>query len=1512
MKKRVFAWIMTLCMIVSMMPITAIATDHVHDASCGYVAPAACGHSHDGECGYVAAVEGTACKHSCSDGTCAYQAAVEGVACNHVCDFDVCGYYPAIPGTPCDMGCSEIVDGEIQHVNCNYSEGEQEMPCQHSHDSSCGYTPATSGTPCNHEHNETCGYVAAVEGSACTHTCTDGGSCGYTAGSECTYVAPVEHTHSFSSGWVQSADAHWHECIAGDGRCTEQGDYAAHDWNSGYEIPSCNTCWYFAPHTHSGGTATCKYRPTCALCGFLYGETNPDNHQMRYGEDNGDGLTHTAKCSCGHVYNAAEGHTFTEWNEDGPGQEARFCEECLYTETRTVHTHSYSTATCTTPATCTCGATQGNVDKSNHVGGTEIRNAVAAGEFTEGYTGDTHCKGCGDKLSSGETIPATHTHSYSTATCTTPATCTCGATQGGVDKSNHVGGTEIRNAVAAGEFTEGYTGDTYCLGCGDKLSGGETIPATHTHSFSIWDYDDTLHWQKCECGEGSTAAQAHQFDDDADTSCKCGYTRVVHTHSYSAATCTTPATCSDPACGATQGGVDKSNHVGGTEIRNAVGAGEFTEGYTGDTHCKGCGDKLSSGETIPATHKCSFSSYAYDRNGHWQVCTCGATTAAEDHDWYIYKKDASQHYWRCDCGNNGWGNEHFDNNDTGKCDDCGYVMPHTHEWSDWTSNNDGTHSRTCSANDDTQTADCSDSDDANELCDTCGYNMHPHNYTVLYNDDVHWEGCSCGAKQNQAEHVYSNDTDLTCDTCGYTRSVEGSLSITGSMPDATVGEAYSASFSYSGEASGVIFWSATGLPDGLSMDAGTGVVSGTPTTAGTYNVTIAMGATGGGSASRSFTLTVENTPAHRHSYRVLYNETHHWEECRCDRTRNKEEHFDDDGDELCDSCGHDLHEHIYDVVKYNNTYHWTVCICGDFEIRYFHQYENDSDATCDCGYTRLLNHEHEWSEWVGATRSHYRTCLNDKCSGYEEQDHDWGFGSTFDNICDICGCEKAVHSCVFEGGNCATESTCACGAKGEKNPSVHTGETKLVNAYEAVGLTDGYTGDTRCSSCNALLEKGEVIPAPHQIVKPVDGDGMYEGNIEVALPIDSVTDDTKVVVGEYTVGDKDIDEFGASTGLTPVPELEYKELSIVEPALIEYDGKHYLQGTVLIINGEEYLFEGSNLVRLSDGNTFDITSQGLVRRKSVVNVSIKRAQYVIDGVVYDVVSYMTDNKGENKFYYIYLDGEPAGVCNFSTIIKGKNNTTLTFFAGKDPESVKGENKYPAFSFNPPADSTIGGVDFEAGKVYNATAIAATDISVINALFGSDAAEKAARAKVEELKKKMDEAWHAYNTAGYEISKEESAALHDDYTNARSAYMEALKELEKYQVKQEVAVPAEYVGNENVSYIAVHYGKLGAEIGEVAVSEDGKTLNITYAVSDFSPFVIYAITEREEVEIQKTVLEGITIDESTLTHVVQRGENLTDIARQYNCTVDEIVSLNADLIENPSLIFAGWELRVPVK
>ena len=68
---------------------------------------------------------------------------------------------------------------------------------------------------------------------------------------------------------------------------------------------------------------------------------------------------------------------------------------------------SGGTATCKDKAICEiCGNPYGEVDPTNHVGGTEVRNVKAASCTEDGYTGDTYCKGCGVKLSSGELITA--------------------------------------------------------------------------------------------------------------------------------------------------------------------------------------------------------------------------------------------------------------------------------------------------------------------------------------------------------------------------------------------------------------------------------------------------------------------------------------------------------------------------------------------------------------------------------------------------------------------------------------------------------------------------------------------------------------------------------------------------------------------------------------------------------------------------------------------------------------------------------------------------------------------------------------------------------------------------------------------------------------------------------------------------------------------------------------------------------------------------------------------------
>ncbi|MBS7398072.1 MAG: LPXTG cell wall anchor domain-containing protein, partial [Ruminiclostridium sp.] len=82
-------------------------------------------------------------------------------------------------------------------------------------------------------------------------------------------------------------------------------------------------------------------------------------------------------------------------------------------------------------------------------------------------------------------------HTGGTATCKDKAVCDhCGIEYGELDSSNHAGGTEIRGESKATYLAEGYTGDTFCIGCGEKLSVGEVIPKlTHddpTHGVEFY------------------------------------------------------------------------------------------------------------------------------------------------------------------------------------------------------------------------------------------------------------------------------------------------------------------------------------------------------------------------------------------------------------------------------------------------------------------------------------------------------------------------------------------------------------------------------------------------------------------------------------------------------------------------------------------------------------------------------------------------------------------------------------------------------------------------------------------------------------------------------------------------------------------------------------------------------------------------------------------------------------------------------------------------------------------
>ncbi len=147
-----------------------------------------------------------------------------------------------------------------------------------------------------------------------------------------------------------------------------------------------------------------------------------------------------------------------------------------------------------------------------------------------------------------------------------------------IDPNHHDSGTEIRNAKAATDTEAGYTGDTYCKGCGKLIAKGEAILSGTSHKHTL-----VFH----EAMEGN----CHQLGRTASyyycTGCKKFFR--------------------DKACTIEQTSAqifdlpkNPNNHDGDTEVRNAKEGTDTEDGYTGDVYCKGCGKMIAKGTSIPS------------------------------------------------------------------------------------------------------------------------------------------------------------------------------------------------------------------------------------------------------------------------------------------------------------------------------------------------------------------------------------------------------------------------------------------------------------------------------------------------------------------------------------------------------------------------------------------------------------------------------------------------------------------------------------------------------------------------------------------------------------------------------------------------------------------------------------------------------------------------------------------------------------------------------------------------
>ena len=334
------------------------------------------------------------------------------------------------------------------------------------------------------------------------------------------------HTHTYSTEWSTDSANHWHECTCGDKK-----DLAPHvDANNDH---NCDVCGK-KMSDHTGGTATCKEKATCTICGQKYGELAAHNYKTEWSTDE---TNHWHECSvcgdkkdeaahipgaaatettpqtctiCGYVIKAALGHTHN------------------FNQKNTSETYLKSAATCTKKAvyyySCTCGEKGTETFESGEL-------AAHAYKTTWLYDNASHwhaCYICGDKKDEEVHIDKNKDHNCDVC---------------GKKMTDHTGGTATCKDRAT------------CSTCGQKYGN----LAGHVYK-TIWSYDETNHWHECSVCGSKKDEEAHIPGEEAtetthQTCTVCGYVikaAIGHVHDYTEKNTDekylkTPATCTAKA-----------------------------------------------------------------------------------------------------------------------------------------------------------------------------------------------------------------------------------------------------------------------------------------------------------------------------------------------------------------------------------------------------------------------------------------------------------------------------------------------------------------------------------------------------------------------------------------------------------------------------------------------------------------------------------------------------------------------------------------------------------------------------------------------------------------------------------------------------------------------------------------------------------------------------------------------------------------------------------------------------
>ena len=545
-------------------------------------------------------------------------------------------------------------------------------------------------------------YVRIAEKKAATLTLVnvkEGTSASYLPGEAFTYTAKdAPYGQHFS---------HWELTV--NGTTTTVGTGTTYSGR----MPADNATLTAVYENCSGGTATCQKKAVCSVCGREYGilaahkfteEVEDEKYVITPPTCEGEGTYYKSCSVCGESaknwVNAtftvpALGHAWGDWTSNGDGTHSRVCgNDKNHTETEDC---SGGTATCQQKAVCdTCKVEYGE---------------LAAHDFTAEVAEDAYLKDA--------------------ATCTEAAvyykSCTgCGASSKGTEHEATFSHGEAKGH-AWGDWTSNGDG-THSRVCGNDKNHTETEDCSGGAA-------DCTHGPICDfCHAEYGAPGGHN------------YTAEVAEDAYlkDAATCTEAAVYykSCTGCGASSKGTE---HEATFSHGEALDHDWSDWASNGDgTHSRVCGNDKNHTETEDCsggTATCQQKAVCDTWKVEYGELAAHSYTAEVEEAQYLKTAatctEAAVYYKSCTgCGASSKGTEFEATFSHGEAKG--------HDWSDWASNGDGTHSRICGNDaDHTEKEDCfggAATCQQKAVCEFCNAEygeLAAHSYTAEVAEDAY-------------------------------------------------------------------------------------------------------------------------------------------------------------------------------------------------------------------------------------------------------------------------------------------------------------------------------------------------------------------------------------------------------------------------------------------------------------------------------------------------------------------------------------------------------------------------------------------------------------------------------------------------------------------------------------------------------------------------------------------------------------------------------------------------------